>query len=113
MSSNYRPGRHSSPNQAKEQQIRSQHMTIEDWNIIKEVCTRFEELITSPEKTNFRCPLCQGFIEYGPLPTTAIMMAYRYNCRIGPKDHRRVERVRVEKYKKLTPDDWDQIINAI
>jgi hypothetical protein len=85
----------------------------EDSRIIKEVCTRFEEFITAPEKTHFRCPLCQSFIEYGPLPTTATMMAYRCNCRIGFKGHRRVERVFVEKYEKLTQDDWDRIINAI
>jgi hypothetical protein len=85
----------------------------EDVCISKEVCTRFEEFITAPEKTDFRCPLCQSFIEYGPLPTTAIMMAYRCNCRIGSKGHRRVERVFVDKYERLNQDDWDRIINAI
>jgi hypothetical protein len=71
----------------------------EDFRICIEVCTRFEEFITAPEKSNFPCPRCKTLIEYGPLPTTATMMAYRCNCRIGPKDHRRVERVRVAKYK--------------
>ena len=78
-----------------------------------EVCTRLEEFITAWEKTDFRCPLCQSFVEYGPLPTTAIMVAYRCNCRIGSKGHRRVERVLVDKYKKLTQEDWDRIIEAI
>jgi hypothetical protein len=84
-----------------------------DIRISIEVCTRFEEIITAPEQTDFRCPLCQSFIEYGPLPTTAIMMAYRCNCRIGSKGHRRVESVFVEKFEKLTQDDLDQIINAV
>jgi hypothetical protein len=85
----------------------------EDLRITKEVCTRFDEFITAPQKSDFRCHRCQSFIEYGPLPTTARVMAYRCDCRIGSKGHRRVERVFVEKYEKLTPDDWDQIINAI
>jgi hypothetical protein len=85
----------------------------EEVRISKEVCTRFEEFITAPEKTDFQCPLCQSFVEYGPLPTTTVMMAYRCNCRIGPKGHRRVERVLVDKYEKLNQDDWDRIINAI
>jgi hypothetical protein len=88
-------------------------LSEEDVRISTEVCTRFEEFITAPEKTDFRCHRCQSLIQYGPLPTTATMMAYRCNCRMGSKSHRRVERVLVDEYKKLNEDDWDRIINAI
>jgi hypothetical protein len=84
----------------------------EDAHISEEVCTEFEKLITAPEKSDFRCHLCQSLIEYGPLPTTDLMMAYRCNCRIGSKwssSHRK----RVCGEIRETHSRWEQIINAV
>jgi hypothetical protein len=58
------------------------------------------------KKLHFGAPGGDSFIEYGPLPTLAQIMAYRCDCG--------TERVLVDDCTKpLTPDDWDKIINAI
>src|SRR5215469_12845849 len=79
-------------------------LTEEDARIMQEAATRFDEFIVTPEKTDICCPRCHGRVEQGRLPTTAVIIAARCNCRI--RNHRRVERVSVPGYKILNQDDW-------
>jgi hypothetical protein len=80
-------------------------LTEQDVRLIREVQLRFDEFISEPERTDIWCHRCQTYVEQGRMPTEAIMVAARCKCR--------TEAVRLEEYKKLNQDDWDQIINAI
>ena len=79
--------------------------TEQDVRLIREVQLRFDEFISEPERTDIWCHRCQTYVEQGRMPTKSIVVAARWNCR--------TEAVLVSKYKKLSQDDWDRIINAI